>query len=173
MPKNTSERRHVQAVLMPGDKYYIDAAGSDWKPTPPYALLGRRGKSSYQIYGFDTAAVLAKLGGNSSRMFWRFVSTRELETNLIKVGRDIHFTQTDRNRMGRVYKDLEKRRLLVRVQRDVYLINPKAMLPAMGFFERTWEHWLEVCQKRNIDPDPSFLHGVLPGATAHKSKAIP
>ena len=163
MLKSIATTTEVIAKMQPGDKLEVTQLYPDTQPLPPFLMLGRRGKTKANIHGFDTVDVVKDLSRFGANMFWRMVQARTLETNLCKVGHDIIFDDKDRQRMKRIGKELRERRLVIGVQRNVYLINPKAVIPQKKFFERTWAEWVKACEKRNLDPDPPYWDGAPGG----------
>jgi len=91
------------------------------------------------------------LSGKSSWFFWYLAEFREYETNLCDL-RKLHMnmTTTEKGRVTRAYAELRKEKLVIRVTKGTYLINPKIILPDFSRFDAIWDKWVATCTKQGV-----------------------
>jgi hypothetical protein len=118
-------------------------------PIPPYFAMGRFGTSRHRIKGVDVPHIFSTLSGKSSWFFWYLAGFREYETNLCDL-RKLHMTATERGRVTRAYAELRKEKLVIRVTKGTYLINPKIILPDFPRFDAIWDKWVATCTKQSV-----------------------
>lgn len=51
---------------------------------------------------------------------------------------------SEKNRVSKGYKDLEERGIIVRVQRGIYLVNPRLSPPYPDYFDSVCLHWTRI-----------------------------
>ncbi|MDZ7685263.1 MAG: hypothetical protein U5O39_09905 [Gammaproteobacteria bacterium] len=131
-------------------------AANDKAPVPLFHALGRPGTSKHGLEAMDVCKVLAELSGKSARIFWLFVGLRDIETNVIRTDRG-RLPPRDEKRISRAYKELEEAKLVVRLYRGRYLINPRAVLPKFEGYETVWSNWVQACRDRGVSPYAPLL----------------
>ena len=64
-------------------------------------------------------------------------------TNLVKYDTS-NMSPSDKNRVSKGYKQLESMKLVVRVKRGLYLINPRLSPSYPDYFDRVCLHWVQL-----------------------------
>jgi hypothetical protein len=118
-------------------------------PIPPYFVMGRLGTSKHRIEGVNVPHIFSTLSGKGAWFFWFLAMYRGYETNLCDL-RKCHMTTTEKGRVTRAYAELSKQKLVIRVTKGTYLINPKIILPDFSRFEAIWDKWVNTCTKEGV-----------------------
>ena len=108
------------------------------------------GEDSYHgLSGFpDLKQVWQSISKQGMWIWWELLYNRNYHTNIAK------YVVTDRaagRRLTKAYKELSKLCFIHRVRKQVYLFNPRVVLPERDNFDKVAEHWdfLKLQEKIN------------------------
>lgn len=107
---------------------------------PPYSSFGRPGFSKDKIEGFNVALTLANLSSAATWLFWNLEHRRDFRTNICKLETS-SLTQAEKQKLNRGYKELQEKKLVIRLYKQHYLINPKVILPDLKAYQSIQDDW--------------------------------
>ncbi|MHA3055821.1 hypothetical protein E0H77_06630 [Acinetobacter sp. ANC 4633] len=139
--------------LNSGDELVASVTKKRQHHVPPYFAIGRSTFMNYRledgsqkvVEGFNMTSILRDLSANATWLFWTLVMERDLNTNIAQ------FTPigiSEKNKVKKGYKELEEAKLIIRVKRQTYLINPKAILPKFQDFAQVYAHWTDLIKQK-------------------------
>jgi len=106
---------------------------------PAYDCFGGNMDYSTKIKGYpDLYKTIQQMSKQTAWLWWELVKRRNRQTNESKY---TAVSATDKRRLTIAYKELHKLNLVKRIQRQHYMINPKAYLPNFDKMEILLEKW--------------------------------
>lgn len=83
--------------------------------------------------GLPMVKLLGEMNGGATWFFWQLMGVRNQTTN------ECHFTvkdlnRTEQNKLSRGFKELHGKNILKRVRKELYMINPNAVIPTKDNF---------------------------------------
>lgn len=107
---------------------------------PSFGMLGNTERIT-KVASLDMHSILQDLSRNSSWFFWTLIKKRNPKTNLVDF---IPQNNLEAKKVTNAYKELRDLGVIKRVQRGVYIINPRAYIPSDNQFEIVQAHWDSV-----------------------------
>ena len=104
---------------------------------PSFGMLGNTERRT-KVESIDMHTILQNASKNASWFFWTLIKLRSPSTNLAVFTPD---APAEAKKVTKAYQELNKANVLKRVRRGVYIINPKAYIPADQQFDVVLQEW--------------------------------
>ena len=129
----------VLAEVNDGDILTISKIGRNKWSIPSYDCIAGNMEYQTRVPCYPNLyTVIQDMHKRTAWLWWEFVKTRNRYTN------EVNYTaksRVDKGRLTVAYKDLFQLKLVRRISRKNYLINPSAYLPEHGQFQTVKDKW--------------------------------
>lgn len=121
------------------------SALAEYEPVPPFCCMGINDTYPTAIPGYPKLfEVLRDLPQHGYWLFWTLAINRSLNNNIALYTPK---NKTEETRVTRGYKVLKALKLVVRLKRGKYLINPKVLFPQKGNYQKVLDPWMTLTKK--------------------------
>lgn len=134
---------NIVIPLPKGHSFYLKEDKKDkWKVS--YRPVGAHNHYRTKLQALDLFTVLAELPPATTSYFLNFIIQMEMDTNTVRyLPKDI----AERSKLGRLYPMLKEAKLVQRVKRGKYLVNPLALPPPPNLFDAVYNQWLSLIEE--------------------------
>ena len=131
----------IQAVLPEGEELVVSTkAKVNMKEVgPAYICFGFNPEFKTQEAGFEQLTnMFATVGQAATWLFWQFIPNLNRQTNEVKYK---PANKAEKQIMIKGYRKLHKANAVLRLQRELYFINPRLILPKLGYYCLNRDRW--------------------------------
>ena len=82
--------------------------------------------------------VFLKLKAPARRLFATLIKKRDIDTNIAK---HVVKGNTEQCELTKAYNELKKHNIVHRIKKQTYLLNPLAVIPRTGYFDKIKDEW--------------------------------
>lgn len=107
---------------------------------PPFTMIGRSGKMRGKLEGYPLLDVMADMSKAEAWFFKLVRRNMNINTNIAHIQNNL-LSKSDQQKKKLAYKSLKSKDLVRRVQREMYMVNPDAMILPAAYEEnkKVWE----------------------------------
>lgn len=132
----------TQLHLKEGTKVGIVLNSQKYSPKPPYCMVGskRMYQNNAQGAAYPLLETMCSFTSSEGWFFQILLQTHNEVTGLSDISRKT-FSKSELNQVSKAYKELNKRELVKRIKRQVYMINPSALITNnWGTHKQLWDN---------------------------------
>lgn len=125
-------------VKVSDDKEVVVSERKKYKTKHKFIALGMTMYNEDEVK--KTAHIMMELSVSAHWLIWNLIAQRDYNNNVVKMELK-NLSSAEKQRGARGYKELKDKKLAVRIDKSVFLINPDFILPNFNNYQACKEHW--------------------------------